>query len=197
MEMRNGNVFLSSSQNVAMLDPQGKRNYHEYYKSPGQSGFVKVLSGVVAVASTGLAMAHAAKAGANRTNSYGSANDLSNYNDYGKENKMAADMFASIGDAAFDVMSKRFKATAATENSQFILTKLDDGVGLVKVNKDTGKVDKEILLKDKKPEYQVDEIAGVLYYKANDKTIYAYNLTKLNLVVEICSIRRDKNHYCA
>ncbi len=25
-------------------------------------------------------------------------------------------------------------------------------------------------------EYQVDEIAGVLYYKANDKTIYAYNL---------------------
>jgi hypothetical protein len=176
MEMRNGNVFLSSSQNVAMLDPQGKGRFHEYYKSPGQSGFVKVLSGVVAVASTGLAMAHAAKAGANRTNSYGSANDLSNYNDYGKENKMAADMFASIGDAAFDVMSKRFKATAATENSQFILTKLDDGVGLVKVNKDTGKVDKEILLKDKKPEYQVDEIAGVLYYKANDKTIYAYNL---------------------
>ena len=85
-------------------------------------------------------------------------------------------MFASIGDASFQMMSKRFKATAATENSQFILTKLDAGVGLVKVNKDTGKVDKEIVLKDKKPEYQVDEIAGVLYYKADDKTIYAYNL---------------------
>ncbi|CAH8285311.1 putative pyrroloquinoline-quinone binding quinoprotein [Mariniflexile fucanivorans] len=178
MEMRNGNVFLSSSQNVALLSNDGKQMYHEYYKSPGQSGFVKVLSGVVAVASTGLAMAHAAKAGMNKTNSYGSANDLSNYNDYGKENQRAADMFASIGDAAFDTMSKRFKATAATENAQFILTKLDDGVGLVKVNKDTGKVDKEIVLKDKKPEYQVDEMAGVLYYKANDKTIYAYNLQK-------------------
>lgn len=178
MEMRNGNMFLSSSQNVAMLGGDGKEIFHEYYKSPSQSGFIKVLSGVVAVAATGLAMAHAAKAGMNRTNSYGSSNDLSNYNDYGKENKMAADMFASIGDAAFDVMSKRFKATAATENAQFILTKLDDGVGLVKVNKDTGKVDKEIVLKDKKPEYQVDEIAGVLYYKANDKTIYAYNLQK-------------------
>ncbi len=176
MEMRNNKMFLSSSQNVALLGDDGKEIYHEYYKSPSQSGFVKVLSGVVAVASTGLAMAHAAKAGMNRTNSYGSANDLSNYNDYGKENKRAADMFASIGDASFQMMSKRFKATAATENAQFILTKLDDGVGLVKVNKDTGKVDKEILLKDKKPEYQVDEIAGVLYYKANDKTIYAYNL---------------------
>ena len=152
--------------------------YHGYFKSPSQSGFVKVLSGAIAVASTGLAMAHAAKAGMNRTNSYGDTNDLSNYNDYGKENKRAADMFASIGDAAFDLMSKRFKATAATENAQFILTKLDAGVGLVKVNKDTGKVDKEIVLKDKKPEYQVDEIAGVLYYKANDKTIYAYDLQK-------------------
>ena len=178
MQMRNGNVFLSSSQNVALLGGDGKEMYHAYYKSPSQSGFMKVMAGAIAVASTGLAMAHAAKAGMNRTNSYGSANDLSNYNDYGKENKRAADMFASIGDAAFDVMSKRFKATAATENAQFILTKLDDGVGLVKVNKDTGKVDKEILLKDKKPEYQVDEIAGVLYYKANDKTIYAYSLQK-------------------
>ncbi|WP_111309039.1 outer membrane protein assembly factor BamB family protein [Confluentibacter sediminis] len=178
MEMRNGNIFLSSSQNVMMLGGDGTEIYHEYYKSPSQSGFVKVLSGAMAIASTGLAMAHAAKAGMNRTNSYGSSNDLSNYNDYGKENKRAADMFASIGDASFAMMSKRFKATAATENAQFILTKLNDGVGLVKVNKDTGKVDKEILLKDKKPEYQVDELAGVLYYKANDKTIYAYNLQK-------------------
>ncbi|WP_372753561.1 PQQ-binding-like beta-propeller repeat protein [Mariniflexile sp.] len=176
MEMRNNNIFLSSSQNVALLGTDGKEIYHAYYKSPSQSGFVKVLSGAIAVASTGLAMAHAAKAGMNRTNSYGDSNDLDNYNDYGKENKRAADMFASIGDASFQMMSKRFKATAATENAQFILTKLDAGVGLVKVNKDTGKVDKEIVLKDKKPEYQVDEIAGVLYYKANDKTIHAYSL---------------------
>jgi len=176
MEMRNGNIFLSSSQNMALLSSDGNENYHEYFKSPGQSGFVKALSGVLAVASTGLAMAHAAKAGANRTSPYGSSNDLSNYNQTGKENARAADMFAGIGDAAFDMMSKRFKATAATENAQFILTKLDDGVSLIKVSKDTGKVDKEILLKDKKPEYQVDEIAGVLYYKADDKIIYTYNL---------------------
>ena len=178
MEMRNGNIFLSSSQNMALLGNDGSENYNAYFKSPGQSGFVKALSGIVAVASTGLAMAHAAKAGANRTSPYGSTNDLSNYNETGKENARAAAMFADIGDIAFSVMSKRFKATAATENAQFILTKLDDGVGLVKVNKDTGKVDKEIVLKDKKPEYQVDEVAGVLYYKANDKTIYAYDLQK-------------------
>jgi hypothetical protein len=48
----------------------------------------------------------------------------------------------------------------------------------VKLNNDIGTKEKEIVLKDKKPEYQVDEIAGILYYKANDKTIYAYDLTK-------------------
>lgn len=176
MEMRNGNIFMASSQNMMMLGDNGDQKYHGYFKSPGQSGFIKALGGVVAVAATGLSMAHAAKAGMNKTG-FGSSNDLRNYNDYGKENQRAADMFASIGDASFTMMSKRFKATAATENAQFILTKLDDGVGLVKVNKDTGKVDKEIVLKDKKPEYQVDDVAGVLYYKANDKTIYAYDLS--------------------
>ena len=176
MQMRNENIFLSSSQNLAMLGTDGKEMYHEYYKSPGQSGFVKILAGVVAVASTGLAMAHAAKAGMNKTNSYGSSNDLSNYNDYGKENQRAADMFSAIGSASFAVMSKRFKATAATEDAQFILTKLDDGVGIVKVDKNTGKVAKEIVLNDKKPEYQIDEFEGFLYYKANNNTINAYNL---------------------
>ena len=36
--------------------------------------------------------------------------------------------------------------------------------------------EKEIVLKDKKPEYQVDGFGGMLYYKANNNTIYAYNL---------------------
>ena len=85
-------------------------------------------------------------------------------------------MFAAIGSASFAIMSKRFKASAATENSQFILTKLDDGVGLVKVDKNSGKVTKEIILNDKKPEYQIDEYEGFLYYKANNSTINAYNL---------------------
>ncbi|WP_445733188.1 hypothetical protein [Mariniflexile sp.] len=44
-------------------------------------------------------------------------------------------------------------------------------------------MDKEILLKDKKPEYQVDEIVAVLYYKANNKTIYAYSLQKQTLLL--------------
>ena len=75
-------------------------------------------------------------------------------------------------------MLRRFKATAATQDAQFILTKLEEGVGLVKIDKDSGEVEKEIILKDKKPEYQVDDFGGILYYKANNSTIYAYDLSK-------------------
>lgn len=175
MQIRNGGIFLSSDQNMTLVGFNGDKVYHEYFKSPGRSTFGKIMGGITAVATTAMAVSMSARAGANRTG-YGSVNDLDTYNDYGKEAKRAADMFSGIASASFDYLSTRFKATAATENSQFILTKLDDGVGLVKVNKDTGKVDKEIVLKDKKPEYEVDEFGGFLFYKANDKTIYTYDL---------------------
>tara|TARA_Y100000815_G_scaffold84412_1_gene73139 strand:+ start:820 stop:2727 length:1908 start_codon:yes stop_codon:yes gene_type:complete len=174
IEMRNDNIFLSSSQNLMSLNGNGDENFHGYYKSPGKSTFMKVVGGTVAAASLVATVSTAYAAGMN--NNGISANNLRNYNDYGKEAKRASDMFASIAGASFDMMSQRFKASSATENSQFILTKLDSGVGLVKVNKDSGEVEKEIVLKDKKPEYEVDEFGGYLYYKAGDNKVYMYNL---------------------
>ena len=169
--IRKNGLLLTSDQNIMMLNFDGSKNFQEYYKSPGRSTFGKIMGGVMAVASTGLAMASAAKAGANR-------NSIGQYNEYGREADRAATMFADIGSASFDYMSKRFKASAATANAQFVLTKLDSGVGLVKINKDSGAKEKEIILNDKKPEYEVDEYAGVLYYKKDDKTIEAFDLKK-------------------
>jgi len=169
MEIRKGGIFLGSSQNMTLVGFDGSESYHNYYKSPSKSTFAKIMGGVLAVASTAMAMSAAARAGANR-------NTLGNYNEIGEQYNRQADMFASIGSASFQFMSQRFKATAATQNSQFILTKLSDGVGLVKVNKDSGAVEKEIILKDKKPNYEVDEWGGYLHYQANNSTIYTYDL---------------------
>lgn len=171
IQMRNGGVYLGSDQNMTLIDFNGNEVYHQYYKSPSKSTFAKIVGGVIAVASTAMAVSASAAAGANR-------NSLGDYNSYGREYDRQAQMFSAIGSASFEFMSQRFKATAATENAQFILTKLDDGVGLVKVNKDTGATEKEIILKDKKPEYEVDDYGGVLYYKAKDDLIYAYDLKK-------------------
>lgn len=171
IEVRDGGILLASDQNMMLLDWDGKTNWHEYHRAPGKSAFGAILAGAMAVASTTMAASAAYRAGANK-------NYLGQYNQYGAQMKRAQDMFSSIGTASFNEMAKRFKATAATENSQFVLTKLDDGVGLVKLNKDTGEVEKEIVLKDKKPAYEVDEFGGYLYYRPNDKTIYAYNLSR-------------------
>jgi hypothetical protein len=171
IEVRDSSILLTSDQNMMALDWDGKTKWHEYHRAPGKSAFGAILAGAMAVASTGLAMDASMRAGANR-------NYLGQYNQYGAQMKRTADMFSAIGTASFNEMAKRFKATSATQDAQFILTKLDDGVGLVKLNKDTGAVEKEIVLKDKKPAYKVDEFGGYLYYKPSDKTIYAYDLNK-------------------
>ena len=171
VELRDGGILLTSDQNLALLAWDGTVNWHEYHRAPGKSIAGSIIAGISAVASTAAMVSMSYEAGMNR-------NQLGHYNKRGREAARAADMFASIATVSFAELSKRFKATAATENAQFILTKLEDGVGLVSVNKDTGVVDKEIILHDKKPEYQVDEYGGILYYKAKDDLIYAYDLTK-------------------
>lgn len=168
MEMRDGGVFIGSSQNMFKFGNNGDEIYTTYHKSPGISTFGKIAMGLVAVASTAMAAHQSAVAGANK-------NSLGQYNDYGAEAKRNADMFASIGTAAFNEMAKRFRASVETRDSQFILTKTDNGVGLVKVSKDTGNVEKEVVLNDKKPVYEVDEIEGILYY-VNKNSIEAFTL---------------------
>ncbi len=171
LEVRDGGLLLSSDQNLMMLNFDGSEKFHEYYRSPGKSAFAIVALSALALTSTAMMADASFQAGANK-------NYIGQYNQYGAQKKREADAYAAIASASFNEMAKRFNATAATENDQFILTKLDDGVSLVKVNKDSGKVDKQILLKDKKPTYEVDDFGGYLYYKANNNSIYAYNLKK-------------------
>ncbi|MCR9182065.1 MAG: PQQ-binding-like beta-propeller repeat protein [Flavobacteriaceae bacterium] len=170
MEVREGGIFIGSSQNMFKYAFNGDEIYNSYFKSPGISTFGKIAMGVLAVATTAMAAHQAAVAGANK-------NTLGQYNDYGAQANRNADMFASIGSASFNEMAKRFRATTETRDSQFILTKTDNGVGLVKVNKDTGNVEKEVVLNDKKPVYEVDEIEGILYY-INKNNIEAYSLNQ-------------------
>ncbi|MEM7186780.1 MAG: PQQ-binding-like beta-propeller repeat protein [Bacteroidota bacterium] len=171
VEVRDGGILLTSSQNMMMLDWEGGKGWHEYYRAPGKSAFGAILMGALAVASAATATASYAEANRNR-------NRLGYYTSRGEAYADLGDAMAMATGASVAEMLKRFKATSATENARFVLTKLDEGVGLVKLNKDTGTKEKEIILKDKKPEYQVDDFGGILYYKASNSSIYAYDLKK-------------------
>jgi len=171
VEMRDNGILLTSSQNMMLVDWDTKTDWHEYYRAPGKSAFGAILMGVVAVAAIAAAASSYAEA-------QGHKNTLGGYTSTGDAYNQMGDAMSAAAGASIAEMLRRFKATSATENAQFILTKLDEGVSLVKVNKDTGKVEKEILLEDKKPEYQVDDFGGVLYYKAKNNLIYVYDLKK-------------------
>lgn len=169
VEIRDGGILLTSDQNMLLMDWNGGEQWREYFRAPGKSAMGAIIAGVTAVATATTAMAAANSSMQNKLAGYD--------RDSEREAALAAGMAVATG-ASINEMLKRFKATAATKNDQFILTKLDDGVGLVKISKDTGQKGKEIILKDKKPEYTVDEIAGILYYKADNNSIFAYDLTK-------------------
>lgn len=171
VEVRDNGILLASDQNLMMLNWQGESGFHKYYRAPGKSAFGAVLAGISAVAAATTSAAAYNSANQNR-------NSLGLYTDRGqREANFAGDM-AGVAGASVAEMLKRFTATAATKDDRFILTKLDEGVGLVKVNKDSGEVTKEIVLKDKKPEYIVDDIGGVLYYQSGSNSIYVYDLKK-------------------
>ncbi len=169
IQVRNNGILLASSQNVMLLDANGTQSYHSYYKSPGQSGVVKGLSLVMGVA----AMAMSASAG------YESGANGGQMTEYGRSMDRQSEMYGDIAEASFQMMNKRFKATSATQDAQFVLTKLDDGIGLVKVDKNNGAAVGQVVLKDRKPVYVVDEFGGKLFYQAKGNTIYVYDVASL------------------
>ncbi|WP_297336231.1 PQQ-binding-like beta-propeller repeat protein [Algoriphagus sp.] len=170
--VRSSGIFLASDQNMMLLDGDGKENYHVFHKAPGQSTLTKIALGAVTLASATVAAAAASQSTYSYyIGEYSSADAMR-----ARNNARAAESFSNISSISYGEMTKRFKATMATENARFILTDLSDGVGLVKVNKDSGKTEKEIVLKDKKPVYEVDDIEGYLYYLAGSGQINAYDL---------------------
>lgn len=174
IDIRKNGVLLTSSQNMMLLNFNGKEGYHISHKAPGQSGIMKVAMGVITVASA----ATAAAAASQSTYSYTIGHYNSSEARRAENNAAAANTFANIASISFNEMTKRFKATMATENHRFILTNLSNGAGLVKVNKDSGKVEKEIPLNDKKPVYEIDDLEGYLYHLSGSGEITVYNLNE-------------------
>jgi hypothetical protein len=77
-------------------------------------------------------------------------------------------------------MSKRYTATKAGSLYVYVLTDVkqekDKGAGIVGVNMETGPGDRQIMFKDKEPDYEVDEAAGRVFNLRNSKELNAYVL---------------------
>lgn len=170
IEMRKEGILLSSDQNLTLLDFQGDEKWHVYHRAPGKSAAGAIFMGTMSLAVAAVAVSESAQAGAMK----GAGVPSSNYSV--QMHEMNAENFGKAADQGFKEMLQRFNATKATENSAFILTKVDGGISLVKVDKDSGDTLDTILIKDKDPMYEVDDIEGLLYFKSKGNTINGYKL---------------------
>lgn len=152
IEFRDNGILFGAKQSNVFISYDGKTIYESYYKAPGQSVFGQIAMGALAVA--------AARAG-NQSTSMG----------YGTLNDNLKGANGMIGE-----MNKKFSATKQTKDFLYILTKIDGDVGLVKLKKDTGEKIADLILKDKKPVYEVDDDFGILYFQNDPKQIKSYDL---------------------
>lgn len=161
IELRETGILLKSNQNLSLFDFEGKLIYHVYKKAPGLSMAAQIALGAVSAAATAAAVQSSAASGFEKGLNAGYHTQNS------KNNERTAEAMSGIAAAGFKAMGKRFSASKEAEGFVTILTQLDSGVGVVKVNKDNGKIENEVIFKQKEPLYEIDELGGMLYFKSS------------------------------
>jgi outer membrane protein assembly factor BamB len=160
-------LSLSSSQNMYGLSTSGAILYQDYWASPKIS-----LAGRIALRTLQVAMiAGSAANGYSEGYSRGiSGGENSVSKQYGRQREMFEDMAGAFGESA----NKRFKASKSRGIYNFILTDLGGGVGIVRVDKISGKETGKIVLNDKEPIFDTDPENGMIFYKPSRKEVYGY-----------------------
>ncbi|HVF43694.1 MAG TPA: PQQ-binding-like beta-propeller repeat protein [Pyrinomonadaceae bacterium] len=160
----NGTVVVAGKQHLLAFDPRARQIvWSVKYEAPGVPGWQKIaMAGLTALAYT--------SATANAASSY-----------YGtSENRWANRQRVNSLVAYEQFVSKRYSATKATGNYVYVLTTVKEGkekgAGLVGIQMETGRGERQILFKDKEPDYQVDEPAGRVFNLRNSKELSAFSV---------------------
>ncbi|MDB4270781.1 PQQ-binding-like beta-propeller repeat protein [bacterium] len=180
LELREKGILLSSDQNFAMYDYNGVLLFQKYYASPREEGWKRALlfagtvyAGYVSAVSTmasGVLQEASAQQGLDTVEGQTFAELGAAYNEMGKSAGSAAGL-------AFNAANKRFKATKEARNYCMVLTKNENGIELLKINKDTGESEGSIPLgKNRKPNYAIDLVEGEVFLKHDSNGIKRFIL---------------------
>lgn len=163
LEFTGSNFVLSSSQNMMGFNEHGTVLYQDHWASPKIS-----LAGRIALRTAQVAMVAMASAAAYQQGAAGNLTSVGKQ--YGYQREFFEDMSGAFGQVA----NQRFKASTSKGVYSFILTDVGEGVGLVKVDKVSGKEEGKIVLNDKEPIYDSDPENGMIFYKPNKKEVLGY-----------------------
>jgi outer membrane protein assembly factor BamB len=168
IELLEGNIVLSSSQTVAAYSPEGAELFKTHIPAPGISGWKKALYVTSAILNTMDAMRYAeleakAKNAALNTSSKEGRELL---NAIGQLANNGASVRLAAASREMEMIRKRFKASAAGQDIQFILGRLENkDYGIFGISKISGQKKTEISFgKDKEPKYLLDDVSRVVYY---------------------------------
>jgi outer membrane protein assembly factor BamB len=161
---RDGHIVVMGKQHLMGFDPiERDIAWSTYYAAPGNMMGDSLLFAVTALAATS---GNAQVASANSYSSSQYSSGVSNIHG-------ALDRYNAAA-------GKRKSATRTAGNYAYVLTNVKEGrkkgVGLMGISLDTGEGDKQILLKDKQPEYLVDHTTNRMFYFEKGRKIIAYGM---------------------
>lgn len=160
-KVEGGKVVVRGRQHLLAFDPATQNiAWSTYFPAPGAAGWEM---GVMVALTAAQGMYHNA--------SYAS----------GQSSLSSASSGVSKTLSDFDkFQNKRYTATKSGRQLVYILTRVEEGkekgVGLMAIDLANGESAGQVLLKDKDPEYSVDDVMGRLFYVSSKSEISAYNL---------------------
>lgn len=179
LSLYDNKIFIAGNQNASLYEKDGNVVYHTYIEAPGRTMAGKILSGLGGAASMMMGAASAAQsAQLSYAKGYYGSTDPALDSKIKNSNNLAVAGFAS-GIASFKSISRRFNATTQANGFVAMLTKFGSNqgkdAGITIVNKADGKRLSDMLLGDKKdPDYKMDELEKVIYYRSGGNTIEGF-----------------------
>jgi hypothetical protein len=154
LELFDDIIVLSGSQNVVGVNKiSGEIMFSTYYKAPGSS--------IMSIAQNAILTTVAIAATQNSRNL--NSNAASPGSEYTYHQYTPA------------LRSSGGSNSAESGKNLYVSTKFKDtdakGFGIAKVNKETGKTQKKVVIGNRDPIYVVDENEGIIYYKSDKKTL--------------------------
>ena len=179
IRQENGTVVARGRQHLLAFNPASREIvWSTKFEAPGVSGWQQI-------AMTAITFATAVMQQANKE-SYAASGDWGSA--FNENDRLLANLTNYQ-----NFMNKRYSATKQTGNIVYVLTDLkngkDKGAGVVGVNLMSGQGINQLMFKDKKPDYEVDEAAGRLFNLDKD-TLAAYTI---NETVETAKAEEDED----
>ena len=156
-----GRVVVQGKQHLLGFDPVAKTsNWSLFYAAPSDGLANVAMFAVTALAAVG-GNAQVAASGGLGSSGYSSGvstiqSNLESYNNYTEK------------------LAKRAGGVKSSEAYSYILTKVEKDIGIVGVNLATGENERQLVLKEKEPNYTVDEPTNRIFHFAGKDSVVAY-----------------------